>query len=226
VSDIQGTAFISRETVFRGRIKGARIIVIDGYVEGNVSAGRIVVQQGGQLFGQVVAGELEVHGTVQGDIRSRGLVSIGATGVVSGDVQYGAIQLAPGGDLSASMRNIPPRLTGDFEMTVNRGRYSILTPDDLQAVDPDNTAEGLTFSVVESRAGHIALRSQPVQPVERFSQADLDEGKIVFQHDGTAGGQAQFKVSVMDASGASAAEPATVTVAVGDYGRTGVGASA
>lgn len=217
MSDNQGAAFISRDTVFRGRIKGARIVTIDGYVEGSVTAARVVVNEGGQLFGQVSAGDVDVHGTLQGDVLSRGLLSIGETGVLSGDVQYGAIQIEPGGDLTATMKNIPPRLTGDFEISVNRGRSAQLTPEDVQAVDPDNTADELTFSVLNVTHGHLAYRAEPNTPITTFTQADLDAGKIQFQHDGSAGDGAEIDVSVKDAAGASSASPAKVRVHVADF---------
>ncbi|MEL6226885.1 MAG: cadherin-like domain-containing protein, partial [Pseudomonadota bacterium] len=62
----------------------------------------------------------------------------------------------------------------------------------------------------------IALRNAPAVGIAKFTQADLNAGKIVFQHDGSTGDAASFDVSVRDDDGASAGTAQTVKVQVAE----------
>ena len=211
-----GRAVLGPDIVFRGRIRNARIVEIHGYVEGEVTAKHILVARGGRFFGTMQALTAEILGDAQGEIFVKSLVRIGETGIVSGKVQYGSIAMAPGGELTAELRNVPPTLTGDFEISVHRGRSAILTRADLRAVDPDDAPEDLTFTVGRVLGGHVGLKGNPLAAIATFTQADLDAGRVLFQHDGSAANDAGFEISVADDDGATAGTPQTVKVEVQD----------
>ncbi|MEI9901671.1 MAG: cadherin-like domain-containing protein [Hyphomicrobium sp.] len=81
-----------------------------------------------------------------------------------------------GGQLTAELRNIPPSISGDLDLAVDKGRAVRITLQDLSALDPDDTASHLTFTVSQVRNGFVALASDPVHPVDTFTQADLEQG--------------------------------------------------
>ncbi len=216
MTDTTGVGVISQDTVIQGKILNGRKVVVHGYVEGTISSDLVIVAAGGRAYGNVRAVNVEVHGEVQGDVRTRELISIGETGVVAGKVQYGSIALAPGGELSADVRNVPPTLAGDMTLEVRRGRSVVITREDLQAFDPDDTASALTFSVPDIQGGIIALTSAPTIPVSRFSQADINARAVMFVHDGSDQPIASFQVSVSDAEGASSGAPQKVTIHVSE----------
>lgn len=207
-------AVIQEDTVIKGEISNCEFIEIYGYVEGELSASRVLVRQGGKMFGTLRAGDAEVQGVLQGDIFVDKLIKIGSTGNVNGDVQYGQIAMDLGGELSAKLRNVPPEIKGDLDLTVKKGKAVRITLVDLQAVDPDDHAKDLTFSVSNARGGFIAHAKAPTTPVTTFTQADLEAGSVAFVHDGSNAAKAGFDVQVMDAKGASSGAPKSVTVNV------------
>ena len=65
-----------------------------------------------------------------------------------------------------------------------------------------------------ARNGFVAFVDVPGRPVARFTQADLEGGRVSFMHDGSATPSASFDIVVADRSGATSGAPQTVKVAV------------
>jgi cytoskeletal protein CcmA (bactofilin family) len=185
-----------------------------GYVEGDVAADTLLIHPSGQCYGTVKTETAEIRGTLQGDAVVKHLISIRDTGSVSGNVQYGALAMEPGGNLTAEMRNVPPVVAGDLDVTVDRGRAVRITLEDLHAIDPDDDAKDLAFTVSNARNGFVTLTSAPGRPAPKFTQADLEAGRVSFKHDGTATQAASFDVVVADHTGATSGAPQTVKVTV------------
>jgi cytoskeletal protein CcmA (bactofilin family) len=68
-----------------GKIIGNGALTIFGRVEGEVHASTVVVAEGAEMLGDVVAEELTVGGHIKGTIRAN-RVKINGTGVVEGDI--------------------------------------------------------------------------------------------------------------------------------------------
>ena len=126
------------------------------------------------------------------------------------------MSMEEGGELIANVRNIPPSIGGDLDLTVSKGRAVRITLADLNALDPDDKPEDLTFEISNAANGFVALDTMPKQPVSTFSQADLESGRVYFAHDGSEAATAKFDVTVTDLSGASSGVAKTVNVAVRD----------
>ena len=216
MSENRGLLIIGEGAVLKGDVKSGRRVEIWGYVEGGVTASEVVVQEGGKLFGQVKSDSAEVRGTLQGDVRVQQLIAIKSTGVASGHIKYGRMSMEEGGELIANVRNIPPSIGGDLDLTVSKGRAVRITLADLNALDPDNKPEDLTFEISNTANGFVTLDTMPKQPVSTFSQADLESGRVYFAHDGSEAATAKFDVTVTDLSGASSGVAKTVNVAVRD----------
>jgi len=214
VADKRRDALIQGDTIIKGTILNAGAIDVYGYVEGNIAAQELRVHEGGRIAGKLKADTAEVRGTLQGEAVVKRLIRITSTGVVEGDIRYGSIALEAGGDLSAELRNIPPEIAGDLELVVSRGKAVTVTVMDLIAVDPDHSADALTFTVSNPVDGWVALAEAPRDPVTSFRQADIDAGRIQFVHDGSTGQLASFDVVVVDGAGAASGAAQTVKVAV------------
>lgn len=215
MSENSRDAVIQGDTFIKGHIKNGRKVEVHGYLEGHLSAELVVVHEGGRLFGTVRADNAEVRGHLQGDAIVKQLMSIGASGTVVGNVRYGSIAMAPGGNLSAELRNIPPEIGGDLSIVVGRGRSVPITTLDLAAVDPDDKASGLLFTVSNVVNGWLVLADATGQAIAEFTQADLEAGKVVFRHDGSSRqGGASFDVVVADQAGATSGAPRKVEVVV------------
>jgi cytoskeletal protein CcmA (bactofilin family) len=214
VAGNQGVLVVREDTIVKGEIRNCRQLEVFGYVEGDVSAGMVLVHQGGQCYGKVKTENAEIHGTLQGEVVVKHLISIRSSGSVSGNVRYGKLALEAGGNLSAEVRNVPPSLGGDLDLSVGKGRSVRITLDDLHAVDPDDKAQHLTFTVSRATNGYVTLSGSSGKPADVFTQADLENGKVLFMHDGTNTTMASFDVVVADHAGATSGAAQTVKVAV------------
>lgn len=210
----RGVLVVREDTAIMGEIRNCQRIEIYGHVEGQIAAESILVHEGGRFYGTAKSDNADVHGTMQGDVFIKHLISIRSSGSVSGSVRYGQLALEAGGSLSAEVRNVPPTLGGDLGLTVNKGRTVTITLEDLRAFDPDDKATDLIFSVSNMKNGFVSLSRQPTEPVSKFSQADLQSGIVLFRHDGTNTPKASFDVVVADHAGATSGNARTVQVAV------------
>ncbi len=207
-------AMIGEDLTIKGEIRNGGTIEVRGLVVGSIAAERVIIHPGGRVLGIMKADGAEVHGVMQGNVAVKQLLSIGSGGVVRGDVRYGQIAMANGGELSAELRNIPPGLSGDFEVVVRRGRTVAITVSDISAYDPDDAAGDLTFTVASPVNGYVARHGAAKAAIDRFTQAELLAGRILFAHDGGGAPQASFNVVVTDKAGGASGVPRTVQVTV------------
>ena len=205
---------VHKDTAIRGAIRNCQLIEIYGYVEGEIAAQNLVIREGGKVFGRIRAEAAEVHGILQGNAFVKNLMTIGRVGSVTGNVQYGQLAMELGAELSADVRNVPPAIFGDLDLTVARGQAVRITVADLTAVDPDDGAASLTYTVSAPANGFVEMADAPNVAVITFTQADLEGNKVSFRHDGSMQTVASFNVIVTDHAGASSGAPATVHVTV------------
>jgi cytoskeletal protein CcmA (bactofilin family) len=205
-------AIIQKDAVIRGEIRNGRRVEVYGYVEGELGAEEAVVHHGGQVYGTLRVDAADISGVVQGKMFIRNLMTIRADGRVSGNVQYGQLAMEQGGELSAELKNVPPSLSGDMVISVNRGRSAQVTRRDLNAFDPDDKATDLSYAVTNPRSGYLVLSTAPTYPVTRFTQADLDQGIVFYVHDGGGEPSGGFDIVVTDASGGNTGSPRKVEV--------------
>ena len=88
---------IERNSKFSGQLKFSGVIAIDGQVEGELVAERIVVHEGGVVNATVEGNTVVIAGTVKGDIYARNELEILPSGVVHGSVTAPAINVRRGG---------------------------------------------------------------------------------------------------------------------------------
>jgi Cadherin-like len=143
-----------------------------------------------------------------------GLMRIHSSGTVNGNVHYGRLSMDEGANLSAEVRNVPPRVLGDFEITVVRGRSTRITTADISAFDPDDKASDLVFTVTNELQGMVTVTGGSKGRAHVFTEEDLENGRVLFRHDGSQLETASFDVVVADKSGSTSGTPQTVRVVV------------
>ncbi|XP_050522785.1 chondroitin sulfate proteoglycan 4 [Daktulosphaira vitifoliae] len=79
------------------------------------------------------------------------------------------------------VNNQKPSILRNTGIKVWKGGLGLITSDNLAAEDKDTDVSNLTFAITSSRCGHIIIESQRV---ERFTQAQIDQGIVNFQHSG------------------------------------------
>jgi cytoskeletal protein CcmA (bactofilin family) len=88
---------IERNSKFSGQLKFSGAIAIDGQVEGELVAERVVVHEGGVVNATIEGNSVVIAGTVKGDVYARGDLEILPSGVVHGSVTTPAISVRRGG---------------------------------------------------------------------------------------------------------------------------------
>jgi cytoskeletal protein CcmA (bactofilin family) len=131
--DQENVAYIGAGVTIKGEISVPDLIVIDGTIEGNVTARVVCVGQSGVIRGNISATEADISGTVSDHVEARQLLLVRATGRVEGRVMYGEIELEKGavvtGDLSATddYRAVPKTGSGKGAAQ-ERGELEALPP--------------------------------------------------------------------------------------------------
>uniref|UniRef100_F6RBC9 Chondroitin sulfate proteoglycan 4-like n=1 Tax=Monodelphis domestica TaxID=13616 RepID=F6RBC9_MONDO len=70
-----------------------------------------------------------------------------------------------------------------------------ITRNDLRAEDTDSSPGELAYSVTLPSNGHLALKSFPNRSILNFTQAHINEGRLVFVHTGAMSGGFSFQVT-------------------------------
>ena len=107
-SQPEAASSISSGLSIVGKITGHGALTIFGRVEGEVRASNVVIAEGAQIVGDVVAEELTVGGQLKGTIRAN-RVKINSTGVVEGDIFHRTLMIEESARFEgASRRNENP----------------------------------------------------------------------------------------------------------------------
>lgn len=95
-----GYSVLDAQLTIVGDIETDGTLRIDGTLHGSVRrAGVVILGVGAAVHGNIVAGEVIVGGSVQGDIRAQHRVELQPTSVVTGDVEAGTVLIQEGGVL-------------------------------------------------------------------------------------------------------------------------------
>jgi cytoskeletal protein CcmA (bactofilin family) len=115
-SQPEAASSISSGLSIVGKIIGHGALTIFGRVEGEVRASNVVIAEGAQIVGDVVAEELTFGGHLKGTIRAN-RAKVNSTGVVEGDIFH---------------RTLAIEENARFEGTSRRNENAIETPSSVQ----------------------------------------------------------------------------------------------
>ncbi|XP_053154446.1 chondroitin sulfate proteoglycan 4-like isoform X2 [Hemicordylus capensis] len=91
----------------------------------------------------------------------------------------------------------PELKTKVLHLNVLQGDTAVLGPENLKVEDADNTPEEIKYTILSSpQNGYITLRSLLNESIKDFTQADVDNGRVLFVQDGsTSSGVFYFSVT-------------------------------
>ena len=98
-----GVVIIGKGARIEGQIKDCTLLDVHGLLDADITAGRLIVRDGGGVRGSIQTGEAEIHGVVEGDLTVLGHLDIRATGDISGNVSYDTMASATGGRIRGNM---------------------------------------------------------------------------------------------------------------------------
>ena len=85
---------------FVGDVITEEELLVEGVVEGTISSkASVVIAQGALVKGKVLGREVEVNGTVQGDVEAAGHLKLGSHGKIEGNVRSSHLSVEDGGVL-------------------------------------------------------------------------------------------------------------------------------
>jgi len=91
---------IGPHSLIKGELRLSGSTRIDGRVEGNITAGAdsvtVVISEGAQVQGDILAHRILVAGKVSGQIHATERVELQAQCMVQGDIKYGSIAIEHG----------------------------------------------------------------------------------------------------------------------------------
>lgn len=96
-------SIISADLLVQGTLTSQGDMQIDGSVEGDIHSVTLMIGNGANVKGEVVAEEVVVRGRVEGRIRAR-RVQLDATAVVIGDILQEQLTVAAGATFEGSCR--------------------------------------------------------------------------------------------------------------------------
>ncbi|XP_028639152.1 chondroitin sulfate proteoglycan 4-like [Grammomys surdaster] len=94
-----------------------------------------------------------------------------------------------------SVNDETPVVTANKILQVWVNSVTEVTRGDLCAVDGDSSPQDLVYYITPPSNGHLALKSAPGRSIQNFTQAQIDEGQLVFVHSGAMSGGFNFQVT-------------------------------
>ncbi len=98
------TLYVGERVAVRGAVVAANAIVIDGLLEGDISAGNLLVTETGTIRGKVsVTQNADVYGRVYDRLDVKGLLILRATSSADGNITSGALQIEQGANINGGI---------------------------------------------------------------------------------------------------------------------------
>ena len=88
-----------------GTITESNEINIQGIVDGSIECKDLIIGKSGTVKGKIKTDSLSIEGNIEGEINVKGLLKLMSSGVVSGKISYGSIQILEGGKLMGELDN-------------------------------------------------------------------------------------------------------------------------
>jgi cytoskeletal protein CcmA (bactofilin family) len=99
-------SIVSADLTIRGSLTGKGDVQVEGKVFGRIEAGYLVVAEGGEVEGDIVAKAVAISGTVRGSIKA-GTVTLSATARVYGGVIHDVLSIEAGAQLEGECKRLP-----------------------------------------------------------------------------------------------------------------------
>lgn len=117
--DRPGHTVIGAGTVIEGTLRVTGTIQVDGTIRGDLVAdGQVDVGPKGIVEGQVTGDNVAVGGRVEGKVTARQMLHMVKTGLVKGEVSYGALQVDRGATIEGTLQGQARTAERPIEVTV------------------------------------------------------------------------------------------------------------
>ena len=101
-------AYIGEGVTIKGAITAPDVLVVDGTIEGEVTARSIRVGVSGIIRGNVVSTDADVHGSLSEKVEVKQFLLVRSTGRIEGNVSCGDVQVEKGAVLAGGVFSVHP----------------------------------------------------------------------------------------------------------------------
>jgi cytoskeletal protein CcmA (bactofilin family) len=89
----------------KGEISACDRLIVEGHVEVTLNDTRTVeIKPSGRFIGSCEVEQAEISGVYEGDLTVRGRLSVHASGMVTGNIHYGELELERGGRIAGELK--------------------------------------------------------------------------------------------------------------------------
>lgn len=161
------TSSISRGVTVVGEIFGDGTVRLFGRIKGDIRASIILIKEGAEVEGDLVAEDLTIAGKVSGTIRAT-RVKLAKTAVVQGDIYHGSLSI----DENACFEGWAKRESNAEELS--RSGKSVMLGAQAQAHPPD-APPAVAAAPRKPAARDVSLTIAEPGPLRRSSPEDASE---------------------------------------------------
>ncbi len=103
---VPGTAVIGAGHFIKGEVSGEEDLTILGYVKGRIDLknNTLVVEKGGRVDGDIIVNELNLRGSVNGNVYATSRVFVAAEALMRGDITAARISISDGAVFKGSIK--------------------------------------------------------------------------------------------------------------------------
>jgi cytoskeletal protein CcmA (bactofilin family) len=139
--------YVGKGVTIKGAVLVSDTVVIDGFLEGDISVENLLVSEKGTIRGRIsVAGNAEIAGTVFERLDVKGLLILRSSSRVDGNISFGTLTMEQGASV-----------TGEVSSAHSRADQQSSSPGRNQAARSGNAAptKALDLSALELMPGPI-----------------------------------------------------------------------
>lgn len=105
--NLNAVSRIAEGTIFKGEIESKSDIRIDGTFDGRInSTGRVVIGEGANVKGEILCGDADIFGKVEGSLTVKGVLSLKSSCSVKGDLTIAKLSVELGASFDGSCKMI------------------------------------------------------------------------------------------------------------------------
>jgi cytoskeletal protein CcmA (bactofilin family) len=129
------TLYIGERVAVRGAAVVANAVVVDGLLEGDISAGNLLVTETGTIRGKIsVTQNADVFGRVYDRLDVKGVLILRATSGVDGNITSGALQIEQGAKINGG-------ICSTYHHAAKESSKSEANPERARELRPNNVTQ-------------------------------------------------------------------------------------
>lgn len=159
------------EVLIHDQANSTGTCLVSGTVSGHLTANQLKVETSGRMSGLLAAEQLDVHGSLQGEVHANDMV-VRSSGVVSAKVHYGNLSMERGSDVSGQLQRAQREVAA----------AKVQVP--AAATAPDTVVVYLPVNIVQQlnkHPGQLQLSLTNGEPVPSWISVDLKHSWLVLE---------------------------------------------